>query len=159
MGATNSHSDSASAVSGYSSDDSSGRSDCEVRHVAPPSFLPVKSCFESDDDESGSTDYQRLLEDVTAFDFHALPVAKSLPEISQKIVPKYHTSKTLENFELEFDEIFDSDNNVTQKHVADKFLRKTNEDIELESEAIISPYSPNKIYFYLVHMDDEMMTS
>nr|CAB3266048.1 SH3 and PX domain-containing protein 2A-like [Phallusia mammillata] len=99
------------------------------RTRAPPSFLPVTSCFEEDDDFY-ATDYDAMLEDVSALELYE------------------DYLKNDAYFSLQGDATGRDDvtgrYDVSGRYDDERWLR--------ECEEIISPYSPNKAYFRLVHV-------
>ncbi|CAK8672517.1 uncharacterized protein LOC143464470 [Clavelina lepadiformis] len=92
------------------------------RTKKPPNYLPVRSCFEPDDVTNG---YQTLLHDVTSFDL--------FEDYDCSYTPKscYQTPRNKEV--------------AMRTSISDEHWSR-------ECQEIISPYSPNKAYFYLVHI-------
>lgn len=91
------------------------------RALTPPSFLPVTSCFEPDDDYV-ATGYQTLLEDISSLDLY-------------------------EDYAIVNANFYGNPGRIRYALFDDKHWLQ-------EAQAIISPYSPNKAYFCLVHNVD-----
>lgn len=113
-----------------SNDSMSNDFDCDVtitnqRTRAPPSFLPVTSCFEEDDDFE-SSGYHTLLEDVSSLELY--------DDYMKNDVYMTPVGGGKES----------NRNDVRSRYDDERWLR--------ECEEIISPYSPNKAYFRLVHV-------